>query len=146
MTVDGQTAKTGKDGIARFDSVPAGKQTVAVTYSGKKIAKTVQVKNGSSQASPQLFNVSITKDKFNPALLVLPILVLFGAGVFFLRPSGMKFAQASATEQLPVVSSDRPVEPAPKPGYRSLDTPGTVYAPKTPPSNVLTPGADETKK
>lgn len=132
VTVDGQKAKTDKNGVARFTSVNAGKQTLAVTYNGKKTAKIVQVKNASSQSSPQLFNVSITKDKFNPTLLVIPVIVLFGAGVFFLRPPGMKFAKAPAAPSPGIVSSGRPPEATPKPGYRSLDAPGTVYEPHPP--------------
>lgn len=163
VTVDGQTATTDKNGIARFDGVSAGKQTLAVNYNGKKTTKAVDVKGASTSASPELFKVSIKSNKLNPAVLIVPVLILLVAGVFFLRPSLMRFAKAPvgpAVDPDLVVTSNhpRPISPQPQPqmpvapqhpvdssAQHKSEAPGTVYAPQPSKDAAPTKGDSETK-
>jgi hypothetical protein len=135
VTINGQTVRTDKNGVARFAGVPQGGHKVAVKYNGKKTNKTVQVKGASTQAAPQVFKVSISKDKFNPLVLVGPILLLAAAGLIFLKPWHTRFAHEAADVPAGVVSSDQPAGPP--------DTPDPIVS-SVPPPTPHTPGATVT--
>ncbi len=129
VTVNGQTAKTDKNGVARFSGVAAGDQTIAVSYNGKKTSKVIQVKGASTQASPQTFKVSVVRNKFNPVLLFIPILVLLAAGGFIMRP-WERFAKSTADAPADqVVTSNQPPEATQATTHNKQETPGTVYSP-----------------
>lgn len=132
VVINGQTVKTGKNGVAYFSGVPSGNQAITIKYNGKKTSRTLQIRNAASVQSPQSFKVSITRNKFDPVLLLIPFIILAGAGIFFVRPWDKRLAQAFGQEEtLPVVSSsDNPATVQPTtPVGRKLEQPGTVYAP-----------------
>jgi hypothetical protein len=82
-----------------------------------------------------VFKVSISKDKFNPLVLVGPILLLAAAGLIFLKPWHTRFAHEAADVPAGVVSSDQPAGPP--------DTPGPIVS-SVPPPTPHTPGATVT--
>ncbi len=124
-----QTATTDGNGVAHFNSVAPGKQTVSVGYNGKETSKVINVKDVATQSEPELFNVATVRN-VNPALLAIPVIVLLAAGGFFMRP-WEKFARSPIDNSVAdsVITSNHPAEVSPQPG-RKLETPGTVYSPK----------------
>lgn len=140
VTIDGQTVKTDKNGVAHFDSIPSGDQVVAVKYNGKKTSKVLQVKGAATQITPELFKVSIIRNKFNPAVLLVPVAVLLVAGGLILRPWDARFAARFAkaptgqTDIDQIVTSSQPHETPQtltSPTPHKLETPGTVYTPSS---------------
>jgi hypothetical protein len=152
VTLNGQTVKTDAKGIARFTNVPAGQQSVAVQYNGKKTSKVVQVKGASTQASPERFKVAITRDRFNPMVLIIPLFILAAAGILFMQPWKNRLALAGAGAQTSddIVTSDRlfietPTN-TPKQGPGSVVTPGGQDTPPAPNEPQTTVKPDETPK
>jgi hypothetical protein len=89
VTIDGSTAKTDKNGIARFEKIPAGDQDIIITYNGDKTFQTVHVKGASTENNPESLTVSINRDAKNPIiLLAIPLFGLLAiAGFLFCKPS-----------------------------------------------------------
>lgn len=133
VTIGNQTVKTDKNGVAHFNDIAAGKLEVAVNYNGKKTAKTVNVKGASTQ-SPEMFKVSIVRDKFNPVLLFVPVIFLLAAGALVMRP-WEKFVgttTAKEGEGNEAVTSNRPPELSQTVASSKKEKPGTVYSPDKP--------------
>lgn len=133
VTINGQTAKTDAKGIARFAGLPAGDLKVAVSYNGNKTSKIIQVKGAATTEAPEIFKVSIKKQKFNPWLLSVPIIFLVAAMVYILRPGRLRFAGAPSQPVADkIVTSGQPDTP-PSPlgtvANPERDTPGTVFNP-----------------
>lgn len=134
VALSGQTATTGANGVAQFKAVPSGKQAVIIQYNGQKTTKTVQVK-GASTNIPESFKVSIKRNKFNPNILLLPIVFLAAAAVVLVRPWEGRFtrAAAGADETADIVTSDQPSAPPPLPlpitPHHPEQRPGAVYSP-----------------
>lgn len=144
VIIDDQTVKTDKTGTAYFNGVVTGKLKIAVKYNGKKTSKTLQVKGASTQ-SPELFKVSITRNKFNPTLLLLPVVILVAAAAFIFRPWSGKLtlhhADTPGMSDTPVVvSSSQPptVDQTPITPGRKIETPGTTITPTSTKDNDTT--------
>lgn len=132
VVINGQTAKTDGQGVAHFSNVRSGNYNVAVSYNGKHVSQPVQVAKNTSQSSPQAIQVKLASDKFNPALILVPVAVLMIAGVYFTRP-WERLAEASIGEAADhVVTSDRTIVSTstdPAPGHPHHQAPGTVFSP-----------------
>jgi hypothetical protein len=126
VTLENQTAKSDKQGVVSFTNISAGKQAVLVSFNGKKTSKDIQVTGASTQA-PELFKISVTRDRYNPLTLIVPLFILLVAALFAVRPWSSKFAKVPV-DTPPVVSSDKPAKIAIKPNH-STQLPGKVYAP-----------------
>jgi hypothetical protein len=150
VAVVGQTVKTDKNGVARFSGVPVGNQAITVKYNGKKTSKTLNVQ-GVSMKSPEPFKIAIARDKFNPTILMIPIIVLFVAGAYIRLPwRRLAFAGNSADSSesaFVVVSSDSTVATPPSnPPNRPLEAPGTIISPTASGTNSTSSQDDSTKQ
>jgi hypothetical protein len=157
VVVNGQTVKTDKDGAAYFDSVPVGMQKVTVKYHGRNTSKSVTVQNTPSPATPQLLKVSITRNKFNPMLVLVPVVVLVLAGLLLIRPWDKWLRPSFANDDVAsmIVSSDSPhamtsppepvlhsaasQPPVPAPQPPQAPAPEQPPNPAAPPATVVTP-------
>lgn len=132
VAMNGQTAHTDQNGIARFDfgTLSAGKYTVAVSYNGKHVSQPVQISRTATESSPQTVQVALVSNKFNPSLLLVPVAVLMIAGAYFARPWD-RLAEASIeTTASQVITSDKPYRPEESALRSHHQVPGAVYSPK----------------
>jgi hypothetical protein len=128
VTIASQTARSDKNGVVSFTNISAGKQALIVSFNGKKTSKDINV-TGTSTESPELFKVSVNRDKYSPVTLIIPVIILLAVGLFFIRPWSHKFAKVSA-DPLPVVTSERPPT-TPAQSSKNGQLPGSVYTPES---------------
>jgi hypothetical protein len=150
VAIVGQTVKTDKNGVARFSDVPVGDQAITVKYNGKKTSKTLNVKNVSMQ-SPEPYKIAIARDKFNPIVLIIPILILLTVGLNIRRPwQRLAFAGNNAdnpeTAAVVVSSNHADAMPTPQPLNRHLEAPGTVVSPTASGTSSTSSQDDPTKE
>jgi fibronectin type 3 domain-containing protein len=128
VTLNGHTVRTDSSGNARFnfDSLTPGKYTLAANYNGKHVSQPVEVL-GASQSS-QAFQVDLNKNKFNTALLLIPLAVLIAAGVYFARPWQRLDRATVAEAPNRVVTSDHPHAQSVAP-HTHDQAPRSVYEP-----------------
>ncbi|HVX48413.1 MAG TPA: Ig-like domain-containing protein [Candidatus Saccharimonadales bacterium] len=124
VILQGQTRRTNSQGIVQFNNVPAGKQNITVDYGRHTVTKKVNV-TPAKHGNTQHLKVSLASATTNPALLLVPVVILIGAALVIFRPWGNKLASA-IDEPLKIVTSDQ------QPGgdNKSPQTPGAVYTPQ----------------
>ncbi len=139
VTIGNQTVQTNSRGIAFFTGVATGQQPVTIQSGSTNVTRSVNVTPQSSSSSntrTQHVTLSLVSATTNPALLLVPIVILVGAALIIFRPwsdriTAQAISQTTASHEPPkVVSSNHPAEGVNLTHQgRTIETPGTAYAP-----------------
>jgi hypothetical protein len=82
-----KSVKTDAKGVATFNDLPSGKQTLVITYKGKTTTSPVNVTGGAKITDPQTVKVSVAaaSTSLMSILMVLAALILLGAAGYGAR-------------------------------------------------------------
>lgn len=134
VTINGQTVKTNKEGIAVFDVVSVGEHDLVVDYNGNKTFSTVHVKGDSTTMGSDSIVVMIKRGGFNPLIWVaIPLVgLLLLAGVFYFKKD--RWRQLIGRFKRSKMSLDQ----------NQIDDPGLPLNPNSsPPGSTFSPDSND---